>query len=55
GTLAGDLFWQLEETLKGTEPGDEYGVQYSKEAGSVYDEVVTTHTRNMKEKPVGGA
>ncbi|KAL8996345.1 MAG: hypothetical protein Q9169_004111 [Polycauliona sp. 2 TL-2023] len=55
GGLAGDTFWQFEETLVGTEPGDEYGVVFSEDKGSEYGKLVVEHAKNMAGKAVGGS
>lgn len=56
-TMAGDTFWQFEETLsQGFKPvGDGYGIMYSEQAGSDYDVLVTKHAKAMSAKKIGGS
>lgn len=48
--LAGDLFWQFNETLVGTTPVDFYVVTYDESQGSDWDEIVAKHIKAVSEK-----
>lgn len=56
GAVAGDTFWQFEESLsRGFKPvGDGLGISYSESVGSDYEVLVTRHAKAMGGKKVGG-
>ncbi|KAI4252093.1 MAG: hypothetical protein LQ352_004476 [Teloschistes flavicans] len=48
--LAGDLLWQMGEMLTGTNPVDDYRVNFDEDAGSEWEVLVVGHAQNVTRK-----